>query len=121
MQHTLTLGFDWQVVEFCGPTKIYSYPPRGISFDIVNFLFWVHFEIHLFSNSMFRVKHRAHRLKLAFHHHAPAYLDEDYPIEIEVTNTDTRDLQVIISFLLQPPEIDDASVLLFSLVYMAFN
>ncbi|KDR75635.1 hypothetical protein GALMADRAFT_268205 [Galerina marginata CBS 339.88] len=53
-------------------------------------------------------KHRAHLLKLAFHHHAPAYLDEDYPIEIEVTNTDTRDLDVIINVLLQPTEIDDA-------------
>ncbi|KAF8963658.1 Gryzun, putative trafficking through golgi-domain-containing protein [Flammula alnicola] len=54
------------------------------------------------------VKHRAHHLKARFHHNAPAYLDEDYPIEIEVTNTDTCDLDVIISFLLQPTEIDDA-------------
>ncbi|PPQ93844.1 hypothetical protein CVT25_013553 [Psilocybe cyanescens] len=54
------------------------------------------------------VKHRAHHLKIAFHHHAPAYLDEDYPIEVEVTNTDTRDLDVIVNFLLQPTEIDDA-------------
>jgi len=47
-------------------------------------------------------------LKVALHHHAPAYLDEDYPVEIEVTNTDTRDLDVVLSFLLQPTEIDDA-------------
>lgn len=53
------------------------------------------------------VKHRTHHLKLAFHHHAPAYLDEDYPIEIEITNTDTRDLQASISLLLQPLEIED--------------
>lgn len=57
-----------------------------------------------------RVKHRTHHLKLTFHHHAPAYLDEDYPIEIEVTNTDTRDLQVSISLLLQPLETEDVGM-----------
>jgi hypothetical protein len=67
------------------------------------------------------VKHRAHHLKLAFHHHAPAYLDEDYPVGIEITNTDSRDLQVVLSFLLQPPEIDDAGVLMIFLVYVASN
>ncbi|KAF8911521.1 Gryzun, putative trafficking through golgi-domain-containing protein [Gymnopilus junonius] len=54
------------------------------------------------------VKHREHYLKMAFHHLAPAYLDEDYPICIELTNTDTRDLDVIINVLLQPTEIDEA-------------
>jgi len=45
---------------------------------------------------------------MAFHHHAPAYLDEDYPIDIEVTNIDSRDLDVVVNVLLQPTEIDDA-------------
>ncbi|KAF9560978.1 hypothetical protein CPC08DRAFT_817945 [Agrocybe pediades] len=54
------------------------------------------------------VKHRVHHLKVAFHHHAPAYLDEDYPIEVEVTNIDTRELDVVLNVLLQPTEIDDA-------------
>jgi len=62
-----------------------------------------------------RVKHRTHHLRLAFHHHAPAYLDEDYPIDIEVTNTDIRDLQVSISLLLQPLEIEDVGM---SVVYI---
>ena len=57
-----------------------------------------------------RVKHRTHHLKLGFHHHAPAYLDEDYPIEIEVTNTDTRNLHVSISLLLQPLAIEDVGM-----------
>ncbi|KAF8161338.1 Gryzun, putative trafficking through golgi-domain-containing protein [Crassisporium funariophilum] len=54
------------------------------------------------------VKHRAHHLKVSFHHETPAYLDEDYPIVIEITNTDTRDLDVVVNILLQPTEIDDA-------------
>ncbi|KAF9486045.1 hypothetical protein BDN70DRAFT_870556 [Pholiota conissans] len=54
------------------------------------------------------VKYQEHLLKIKFHHQAPAYLDEDYPIEIEVTNLDTRPLDVVISFLLQPTEIDSA-------------
>uniref|UniRef100_A0A8H7Y8D4 Trafficking protein particle complex subunit 11 domain-containing protein n=1 Tax=Psilocybe cubensis TaxID=181762 RepID=A0A8H7Y8D4_PSICU len=54
------------------------------------------------------VKLREHHLHIAFHHRSPSYLDEDYPIEVEVTNTDTRELDVIVNFLLQPTEIDDA-------------
>ncbi|KJA28858.1 hypothetical protein HYPSUDRAFT_33253 [Hypholoma sublateritium FD-334 SS-4] len=54
------------------------------------------------------VKHRAHLLKTSLSHHAPAYLDEDYPIELEVTNMDNCELDVVVSFLLQPTEIDSA-------------
>jgi len=55
-----------------------------------------------------RVKHREHLLKVVFNHNAPAYLDEDYPVEIEITNIDTRELEVAIDLLLQPTEVDDA-------------
>jgi trafficking protein particle complex subunit 11 len=58
-----------------------------------------------------RVNHRAHQLEMAFHHEAPAYLDQDYPITIEVTNADIRDLDVVVNILLQPTEIDDAGIL----------
>ncbi|KAJ3501987.1 hypothetical protein NLJ89_g9091 [Agrocybe chaxingu] len=54
------------------------------------------------------VKHKPHLLNVTFQHHAPAYLDEDYPVNIEITNTDSRDLGVVVSFLLQPTEIDHA-------------
>ncbi|KAF9529733.1 glutathione transferase omega-1 [Crepidotus variabilis] len=54
------------------------------------------------------VKYRTHHVHVIFRHHAPAYVDEDYPVEIEITNTDTRKLDVVVNFLLQPTEIDDA-------------
>ena len=50
-------------------------------------------------------------MNISFHHDAPAYLDQDYPITIEVTNIDVRDLGVVVNILLQPTEIDDAGML----------
>ena len=50
-------------------------------------------------------------MNISFHHDAPAYLDQDYPIAIEVTNIDVRDLGVVVNILLQPTEIDDAGML----------
>lgn len=49
-------------------------------------------------------------MKILFHHEAPAYLDQDYPITIEVTNGDVRDMDVVVNILLQPTEIDDAGM-----------
>ena len=71
-------------------------------------LFFTSF-IYTFSR---RVNHRAHQLKISFHHEAPAYLDQDYPITIEVTNIDIRDLDIVVNILLQPTEIDDAGMLM---------
>ena len=50
-------------------------------------------------------------MKISFNHEGPAYLDQDYPITIEVTNTDIRDLDIVVNILLQPTEIDDAGML----------
>lgn len=50
-------------------------------------------------------------IDVVFHHRSPAYLDEDYPVEIEITNVDSRQLDIVVSFLLQPTEIDDAGLL----------
>jgi hypothetical protein len=44
--------------------------------------------------------------------HAPAYLNEDYPIVIEVKNADDRELQVVADILLQPTEIDGTGLCL---------
>jgi len=52
------------------------------------------------------VHHRPHQLTLAFEHHEQALLDEDYPIVISVTNTDSRALDVAIDVLLQPTAFD---------------
>jgi hypothetical protein len=41
-------------------------------------------------------------------HHAPAFLDEEYPILIDITNADDRDMDVVVDVLLQPTDIDHA-------------
>lgn len=43
---------------------------------------------------------------MALSHKSPAYLNEEYPILIEVTNADDRELEVTADVLLQPTEID---------------
>ncbi|KAK0459106.1 Gryzun, putative trafficking through golgi-domain-containing protein [Desarmillaria tabescens] len=54
------------------------------------------------------VRHRPHNVLLSFTHHAPACIDEVYPIVIKVTNADNRELEVTMDVLLQPTEVDDA-------------
>jgi hypothetical protein len=54
------------------------------------------------------VRHRPHRVDVALAHQAPAYLDEEYPIAIDITNKDDRPLEVVVDVLLQPTEIDHA-------------
>jgi hypothetical protein len=56
------------------------------------------------------VRHRPHRLLVSLSHQSPAYLDEDYPITIDVTNEDDRELDITADVLLQPTEIDNASM-----------
>ncbi|KAJ8480730.1 hypothetical protein ONZ45_g15551 [Pleurotus djamor] len=58
--------------------------------------------------SSLQVHYRPHNIELNISQNAPAYLDEDYPILIEVTNLDDKELDVIMDVLLQPAEIDDA-------------
>ncbi|KAJ3575278.1 hypothetical protein NP233_g1192 [Leucocoprinus birnbaumii] len=55
------------------------------------------------------VKHRSHNICVAIEHLAPAYLDENYPITIQVTNIDNQDLDVVLDVLLQPTDIDGAT------------
>ncbi|TRM69045.1 Gryzun, putative trafficking through golgi-domain-containing protein [Schizophyllum amplum] len=54
------------------------------------------------------VRHRPHSLSVRIEQHEPAYIDEDYPVVIDVTNTFDRALEVTLDVLLQPAEIDDA-------------
>lgn len=58
----------------------------------------------------FSVRHRPHNVLLSLTHHAPACIDEVYPIVIEVTNADNRELEVTMDILLQPTEVDDAGM-----------
>lgn len=54
------------------------------------------------------MRHRPHQLLVSVSHHAPAFLGEEYPILIEITNADDRDLDVAVDVLLQPTDIDHA-------------
>lgn len=60
-----------------------------------------------------RVRHRPHLLQVSLSHQAPAFLDEEYPIVISVTNGDDRDMDITVDVLLQPTDIDHASESLF--------
>ncbi|RPD57771.1 hypothetical protein L226DRAFT_490820 [Lentinus tigrinus ALCF2SS1-7] len=55
-----------------------------------------------------RVHYRSHRVQVAIVHYGPAYLGEEFPIEINVTNGDDRELDIVVDVLLQPTEIDEA-------------
>ncbi|KAH9072843.1 Gryzun, putative trafficking through golgi-domain-containing protein [Lactarius deliciosus] len=54
------------------------------------------------------VSYRPHNLNVSLIYQVPAYLDEEYPIVISITNEDDRALDVILDILLQPSEIDEA-------------
>ncbi|KAJ7099520.1 Gryzun, putative trafficking through golgi-domain-containing protein [Mycena belliarum] len=56
--------------------------------------------------SSLTVRHRPHNIIMSLSHQAPAYLNEDYPIAIEVTNADGRELEIVADVLLQPTEVD---------------
>ncbi|KAL1746670.1 Gryzun, putative trafficking through golgi-domain-containing protein [Schizophyllum fasciatum] len=54
------------------------------------------------------VRHRPYSVSVKIEQHEPAYIGEDYPIVIDITNTDDRSLEVTLDVLLQPTEVDDA-------------
>ncbi|KIY46190.1 hypothetical protein FISHEDRAFT_47894 [Fistulina hepatica ATCC 64428] len=55
-------------------------------------------------SSSVTVSHRPHDVRVSFKHNAPAYLGEEYPIVVEVTNADYRVLDIVLDILLQPTE-----------------
>ena len=55
-----------------------------------------------------RVRYRSHHIQVSISHAGPAYIGEEFPIEIDVTNNDDRELDVTVDVLLQPTEIDEA-------------
>jgi hypothetical protein len=69
---------------------------------------------HLFTAFflVFSVRHRPHNLLMSLSHQSPAYMNEDYPIVINITNADDRELDVVADVLLQPSETDDAGMCL---------
>ncbi|KAG6920032.1 hypothetical protein DXG01_010100 [Tephrocybe rancida] len=58
--------------------------------------------------SFLDVRHRSHNLAISLAHESPAYLNEEYPITIEITNIDDRPFDVVVNVLIPPTEIDGA-------------
>ena len=54
------------------------------------------------------VRYRSHHVQVSIVHSGPAYLGEEFPIEINITNGDDKELDVVVDVLLQPTEIDEA-------------
>jgi hypothetical protein len=58
--------------------------------------------------ALLSVRPMPHRLHIQLTHDSPAYLNEKYPITIQVSNIDERELDITIDVLLQPPEDDES-------------
>ncbi|PCH35565.1 glutathione transferase omega-1 [Wolfiporia cocos MD-104 SS10] len=54
------------------------------------------------------VRHRPHKIQVSISYNSPAYLGEEFPIVINVTNADDREMDVVVDALLQPTEVDEA-------------
>jgi hypothetical protein len=63
------------------------------------------------------VRYRPHRLQVSLTHQSPAYIDEEYPIVINIINDDYRALDVLIDILLQPTDIDEAGMSYYATLY----
>jgi len=61
----------------------------------------------MISTTIDSVRHRPHELAISFSHQAPALLDEEYPIVVDVTNIDERHLDISVDVLPQPTEVDE--------------
>ncbi|KAI0645251.1 Gryzun, putative trafficking through golgi-domain-containing protein [Trametes meyenii] len=59
-------------------------------------------------HSAVHIHYRSHQVQVAISHEGPAYIGEEFPIEINITNADDRELDVVLDVLLQPTEIDEA-------------
>lgn len=64
----------------------------------------------------YSVRHRAHLVDVSLSHPAPAYLDEEYPIIVSVTNIDDHDLNIVVDVLLHPAE-DDTGMFYYALYF----
>lgn len=91
--------------ESCVSHEISTLVPRWLtSLQPIRFL-----QLGRNDHSSVVVRHRPHDIAISLSHQAPALLDEEYPIVIEITNIDERHLDVVIDVLLQPTEVDQAA------------
>ena len=57
-----------------------------------------------------RVRSRPHQLRVLISHSGPAYLDEECPLTIKITNVDDKVLDVTFDVMLHPPEDESSGV-----------
>ncbi|KAG0708617.1 Gryzun, putative trafficking through golgi-domain-containing protein [Suillus ampliporus] len=99
---------DWVIEmphELCVSHEISTLMPRWLtSLQPIRFL-----QLGRNDCSSVVVRHRPHELSVSLSHQAPALLDEEYPIVIDITNVDERHLDIVVDVLLQPTEIDQAA------------
>ncbi|KAI0724685.1 Gryzun, putative trafficking through golgi-domain-containing protein [Fomitopsis betulina] len=53
------------------------------------------------------VRHRPHKVHVSVTYNAPAYIGEEFPIVIDVSNQDDKELEMVVDALLQPTEYDE--------------
>ena len=58
-----------------------------------------------------RVRSRPHQLQVFISYGGPAYLNEEFPITIKITNVDDKELDVTFDVILHPPEDDSSGML----------
>lgn len=56
------------------------------------------------------VRPRPHSVRVTLSHRSPPYLGEEYPITVEVTNTDDRELDIAADAMLHPSEVEFAVI-----------
>lgn len=98
--------FIREVVVVDQSPAIYERETRSILFNGVGAILS---HTSSFLTALFSVKSRSHQVDVSLHHYAPALVDENYPIVIEIKNTDNIDLVVQVDILLQPTDADGAS------------
>ncbi|TFY61713.1 hypothetical protein EVJ58_g4338 [Rhodofomes roseus] len=53
------------------------------------------------------VRHRPHKVQVSVTYNAPAYIGEEFPITVGVSNQDDKEMEMIVDALLQPAELDE--------------
>ena len=53
------------------------------------------------------VRHRPHKIQVSITYNAPAYIGEEFPIVIDVSNQDDKEMEMVVDALLQPTEYDE--------------
>lgn len=80
----------------------------------VTYVLYLMYSTYAVANVAGSVRNKPHRIDVAVTHHAPAYLGEEFPVTVDVTNVDDRDFDVVVDVLLHPLEVEHASAYIVS-------